>query len=397
MFFLLLLVCDATQLRMLHLSDVHYNNAFNVDYKSSWCQSPTLTPLLDNENYKYGMYNCNPPIDLIDALFEHAKENGPYTHIILSGDVCSHELNDTLFQECNTIMQQKLSEYFGDTPIIFSMGNNDTPLPKISICDDPYFEYLSTTYPTFIPNDQIDNWKKMGSYVVTVGNKTFISFNTNLLTSAASSDCGMLDWMENQLLNYSSENVILVGHIPPGVASHNAADHFDQTQQTKLFEILKRHKDMINSMLLGHVHRDEFRLLPSEDPIVMSVGSGASPVYSNNPGYRIILSDSNRKEGYDDIISYTFNLEAANIAKAPVWMKEASFIKDFEVKDISVEQLTLARNKIYDDLLLGSFYRFRTVGFYDTNKAQILCAIEAESTEMMLQCTKAEKCKGLNY
>lgn len=156
-------LCSANEsVRILQLSDIHYNPAFNPNYPKNWCQSPDLKPASD-KRYKYGMIGCNPPIELIDATFSHMKANGPYDYIALNGDVCSHELNDALFKECMVIMKEKIHQYFGNTPVVFTMGNNDTPNPYNITCSDYYFSFLYETFSEYIPsllliNTEEDNY-----------------------------------------------------------------------------------------------------------------------------------------------------------------------------------------------------------------------------------------------
>lgn len=211
----------------------------------------------------------------------------------------------------------------------------------------------------------------------------------------------MLEWFHDALESskQNSEHPIVLGHIPPGVASFNLKNHFNNNLQQILFSLLREYKPTINSMLLGHVHRDEFRLLPSDDPIVMYVGIGLSPVYTNNPGYRVIKTTINRKEGFVDATHYTFDLDKSNTQAKPVWLPSYTFSEAYGVSEITVSSLKKLSDDIFNDITLSSLYRWRTVGMYDSNALQIKCAITSRSNQEMLKCTGVEsqdQCHGLN-
>ncbi|BFU25344.1 ser/thr protein phosphatase family protein [Entamoeba histolytica HM-1:IMSS-B] len=397
-FYLLVGYCFSSEIKILQISDIHYNNAFNIDYPNQWCQSSDLTPKTDL-SHRYGIINCNPPIDLIDAVFEHSSKQAKYSAIVLSGDICSHELTDSLYRQCNEVLVKKLKQYFGTTPIIFAMGNNDTPTPKNITCSDQYYEFLYNKFVDYIPTNQKEQYLRNACYSQTVDGQLYIVINTNLLNPFQHNDCGVLDWLENQLsiAKASSLHPIIVGHIPPGVSSYDLKAQLKEEYQNRLFTIIKKYKSTINSLLLGHIHRDEFRLLPSEDPVVMLVAIGISPVYTNNPGYKIFSTTPNRAEGYIDSIQYTMNLNESNNQKFPVWFEPYSFISEYQVKDISISSLQQVKSLIFNDVMKGSLYRWRTVGLYDRNEVQIKCAITATSKEEMLQCTKSPTCVGLKY
>ncbi|KAL7718810.1 Sphingomyelin phosphodiesterase [Entamoeba marina] len=394
-------VYSLTQLKLLHVTDIHFNPVFDPSYPSNWCQPPDMQPAdYETSDYYYGMIGCNPPITLIDAFFTDAKQNGPYDVIVASGDICSHELTEGLHSECMQVMMDKFKTYFGETPIVFSMGNNDTPSPFNITCSDPHFTLLYNDFSDYIPENQESLFKQIASYSVTIDDQLFISINTNLIDELHTDDCGMLDWLADELASAeeNGQHAIIVGHIPPGVASYDGKNHMDQTLQNKLFDILTTYADSVNSILLGHVHRDEFRLLPSGSPQCMLIGTSISPVYSNNPGYRIYTTTSNRVNGFLDYTQFTFDLQNSNAKNQPVWLPTYSFIEEYDVDEITTESLIQLSGSLFYDITKTSLYRWRTVGFYDQHAIQIKCAINCQSTNELLECTNIDsidECIGI--
>ncbi|KAL7717024.1 Sphingomyelin phosphodiesterase [Entamoeba marina] len=191
---------------MLHLTDIHYNPLFNPIYSNNWCLPPNLQKTYYNtqSNY-YGMEGCNPPITLIDAFLENAKENGPYNVIIVSGDICSHSLPNALHAECLQLVMEKIKMNFGETP------NHIT-------CSDQQFAVLYNHFNDYIPSNQEKVFKQLASYSVTIEDQLFISINTNLINKYHPNDCQLLSWLQGELelAEQNNQRAIIVGHTPPG-------------------------------------------------------------------------------------------------------------------------------------------------------------------------------------
>ena len=397
--FIFLSIVKSQEVRFLQLTDIHYSNAFNIDYPNNWCQSPNMTEHKSNE-FLYGMYGCNPPIELVDEVFSHAKSNGPYSSIIISGDICSHDLPENLYMNCLLDMRSKLDEYFVGIPIVFSMGNNDIPGNYDIQCSDNYFKLLAEVFSDQIPQDQLEIFNRSASYTRIINGQMFIVLNTNLFDKYSEDECGILNWFEQQL-NEAEKNgyyPIVVGHIPPGVSINSLNDHYNLTMQSQLFEIIIKHSKTINSFIFGHTHREEFRLLPKENPSVMLSGLSVSPVYNNNPGYKILLSTTNRQHGYIDSLHFTMNLKLSNEQKKGIWFENYSYVDVYKLPEISVENLKSLQWRLKNDLISYNLYRWRSVGYYDENELQIKCALSSKNVDEMMKCTKIndiDDCPGL--
>ena len=235
---------------------------------------------------------------------------------------------------------------------------------------------------------------------MTLGTQLYISINTNLLDPRHTDDCGMLAWLEEQLdaASNAKKHPIVVGHIPPGVSSYDLSEQMNAELQARLLSILAAYRSTVNSVLLGHVHRDEFRLLPTRTPLAMLVATSVSPVYENNPGYRIYITEENRHAGFNDYVQFTFDLEQANRASAPVWLPSYSFASEYDVDDITPASLAAAKDAIFRNQVLSTLYARRLLGFYDKSAQQIRCTITSQTTQQLLDCTgvaSQSECIGL--
>ena len=144
----------ASAYRIAVVNDIHADLTY--DPKSLTCISKTLPPanaevaklLLasDNRPETYsalkaqsvallGQMNCDPPISLLETMLKKLKANGEkYDAIFVPGDLVAHGVpltpgapggNYTLLKETLARVAEKFIEYFPDTVVLPSMGNND--------------------------------------------------------------------------------------------------------------------------------------------------------------------------------------------------------------------------------------------------------------------------------
>jgi sphingomyelin phosphodiesterase acid-like 3 len=144
-----------------------------------------------------------------------------------------------------------------------------------------------------------------------------------------------LAWLSTQLAAAQSahQSVILAYHIPFGVDVFATIHYlfssivtFWQTDETDRFDaILKEFPGTVKVILAGHLHRDDFQVFRTDknNEIAISVTPSISPIYGNNPGYKIYSFDpaSFDIKNYD---VYYYPLSTA-AAIQPAWQKEYDF------------------------------------------------------------------------
>lgn len=181
---MLTVVGVASSYRIAVVNDIHADLTY--DPKSLTCISKTLPPanpeaaklLLasDSRPETYtalkaqsvallGQVDCDPPISLLETMLKKLKANGEkYDAILVPGDLVAHGVpltpgadggNYTLLKETLARVAEKFIEYFPDTPVLPSMGNNDGKyhyqgIDKADKVDyyGSFFKHWFTAHPT---------------------------------------------------------------------------------------------------------------------------------------------------------------------------------------------------------------------------------------------------------
>jgi len=105
---------------------------------------------------------------------------------------------------------------------------------------------------------------------------------------------GQFAWLRQQLGEAAALNktVWIVGHIPPGLETYGYTELWQPMYVKSYLDIVQDPilGKAIAAQLFGHNHKDEFRLLPAAPdgagPVLVS--SSISPVYDNNPSFKLV-------------------------------------------------------------------------------------------------------------
>lgn len=109
---------------------------------------------------------------------------------------------------------------------------------------------------------------------------------------------GQFAWLKSQLevARARGKPAWIVGHIPPGIETFTFTELWEDKYVANYLAVVQN-KDLgpfVAAQLFGHVHACEFRLLPDPanltGPILLS--GALSPIYNNNPAFRVIEYDS---------------------------------------------------------------------------------------------------------
>lgn len=254
--------------------------------------------------------------------------------IIYTGDFLAHGFNDK-FRETTGITSQsalhafidktlafmvaRITHYYPDTPVYFTLGNNDSYqgdyllqaggdfLRNSALIFSPFFhsrEGLASFHSTYPAG---------GQYQLDVpgnDNLRILSFNSIYFSRYApdSSDSAALDqlqWLETELIRAELENqkVWLIFHTPPGIdvfaTRHGHEDNgfpekavylIKEDFLNRFTEVVARYGNTVSTAFAGHIHRDAFRLIKDQEQQIepVLIIPAITPVYGNNPAYRIV-------------------------------------------------------------------------------------------------------------
>lgn len=232
-----------------------------------------------------------------------------------------------------------LNEYFPDTQIIVSLGNNDvvpdyylelkeesTPLGNTTLSVEDagmlgvLFDALSSNLTTNTKSRSLltpdDEWTFLrgGFYSRALHNEKLIllSLNTVLYASyfapepiKATDPGNQFQWMR-KMLAYSRERhcqVIIIGHVPPSVGSYRHNQFWKDDYVKTYHNLVEEYDDVIIAQLFGHLHSDEFRvgdkslanmntdrkthIIPYvNSPLLL--GPSVTPLHGNDPTFRLV-------------------------------------------------------------------------------------------------------------
>lgn len=313
-------------------SDVHFNPFYDPSLcprlvaadASGWASifetsSITALPAWNSDT--------NYPL-LVLALSSIRQHLGASPVIIYTGDLLGHNFSNQFYQYCGSsdvaamqafsdktaafVMQQVRSSV-GNIPVVFALGNTDSYTGY-----GPDGTFLSNTaelfYTDFL-NGTVDHQAFLNTFTsagyYSAGlhrtNLTVIGLNTVLFSLGVPADdsavSAELSWLDSTLASAQAggKKVWLLMHVPPGantVSTATTPSNFDsnghlisatmmwvQDYQARFLEILSKYPGVITLTLAAHTHRDEFRIMSSDD--VLDITPSIAPCFGNDPAFKV--------------------------------------------------------------------------------------------------------------
>jgi hypothetical protein len=383
-----------TQCQLLAAADV-----------SAWAgmlraSSTTLPKWREDTNYR-----------LFVVALASIKENlGQSPVVIFSGDLLVHRISNLFYQDCVGLttgqtpsvqdvasmqafanktalfVMQQVRASLGNVPVMFVVGNNDsyTGLGPDSIflasTVEPYYTNFVNGTPADYP--EFFNTFTAGGYysVEPLGTKLkVVSLNTNLfatlppipgLPSNAGAVYAELAWLDTTLASAQSagQKVWLLMHVPPGadtcmtaqnlanggsLTTATAAMMWMPAYQESFLQILAKYPGVITFTLAGHTHRDEYRILSSDQ--VVDIPPSISPYLGNDPAFEI-YSFTQDTFVPTDYQSLNYDLSTAPAQFNPYYTFSSAYAMQGPL-DASLEQLypQLVTNSAKQALYMGKY------------------------------------------
>ncbi|KAI9584703.1 sphingomyelin phosphodiesterase-like [Glossina fuscipes] len=343
----------ANDLRILHLSDIHYD----PDYKEGSladCEEPLCCRNADNINIpdqlgagRWGDYrDCDAPMRLVVNALEHIQTQGQIDYIYYTGDIVPHNIWSTTEESNKEIITEifdLLSKHFGKTKVYPAIGNHEAHPANVfgnenvpsNFSSVWLYEHLWTLWSDWLPIEARDTILKGGYYTVTprpgfriisLSNMDCYIFNWWIYYNGKETSLPQLQWLHDTLLaaEENGEHVHILAHIPSG-----GKDCWPVWAR-EYNRIIERFSHVISGIFNGHTHRDEMLLHYSErgHPMAISWNGGSLTPYSyKNPNYRIYDVEPQTFQVVDHE-TWIFNLTEANEQGdlgTPRWFKEYHF------------------------------------------------------------------------
>lgn len=160
-------------------------------------------------------------------------------------------------------------------------------------------------------------------------------------------------WLEEQLImaRASKMMVYITGHIPPTLGSYAHRQAWHDYRLDTYHSILSRYSDVISAQLFGHLHSDEFRVPSTGSGVPLLISSSVTPVYRNNPSFRIVTYD--RRSG-TIIDTSTMFLSIRQPEKG--WALLYTFRSTYDVPNLTTKSLKAIVSRMEQlPSLLGTF------------------------------------------
>lgn len=360
----------------------------------NWAWTPAAT---------FGQYRCDPPELLLNHSLAHisstAKEHN-YEFSLFTGDIVDHDVihcdaNTTKYSE---VRSYKIMKHFLDeVPIFPTLGNHDTfpygqlapyTLGNTTLNESVYHWNEELMSELWLGNEWIDksDQQDMKQHYAAYSTTTHrglkvISLNSNCyyqknlysyINMEAQPDLfGQWEYLIDELVEseLKGQRVWILAHIPAG-------DLDALPIQSNIFaKIVERFSPYtIANIFYGHTHRDQFKILYSNDsePVNMAwVSQAITPLGPANPSWRYYEVED---ESFNIINSHNYysplNETWVNGGEEPTWVYEynprgtydphgewpsraplnATFWDEFVVSRLKNE-LDIEFNQLYTDLM----------------------------------------------
>ncbi len=386
-------------------SDIHFNPYFDATLfnqlvqadPSQWAgvfgQSKITAPSAWGSDTNYP--------SLVLALAGVKQNMGASPLVIFTGDILGHSFSQTFFSlyyaglklpvpapadiakdatavtAMETFADNTLSFFMGlvrssvgTVPVMFTLGNADSysgALPEPS-----FLTHNAGTFYTKFVKDTVDQteflttFKSGGYYVAEPAgtNLMVISLNTPMFSpflkdyvKTAAVEAELL-WFDAKLAaaKAAGKKVWLLMHVPPGADIYTTATTdfnssqtatatmmWDPAYQATFLQTVSKYPGLIAMTLAAHTHMDEFRIYAPGN--VLEITPSISPVFGNNPGFRVFSIDKDSLKPVDYI---SFNYDLAS--NPPQFKRYYTFSDAYALQgplDTSLVQLSseLAMNK----------------------------------------------------
>lgn len=328
---------------------------------------------------------------LLQSALDQMRKTLPHPALVMvTGDMLAHSFPKTYRNATHDddpqhyrafvlktveVLAIELRKRFPNTKILVTPGNDDGDCGDYSIQAGGTF--LSDTAELARELAGADeaftaDWKALGSYNVphpTLPGIRIISLNTvffsnNYHASSFNDACAtvpstaatdLLSWLESNLAGarQASRKVWLMFHIPPGIDGYATTQKFAAQSKaaaspagnscadsivpmwvpiwTARFDgLLETFQDTVIASFAGHTHTDDFRVINTAgvDKAFVLIDPPISPVYDQNPGFRVVTFDS---EGSltDQSTYYLTNLTQASSKVRGRWKREYTFAREW--------------------------------------------------------------------
>lgn len=290
----------------------------------------------------------------------------------------------------------ELQKRFPHIRILLTPGNNDEECGGYSIEAGGRFLHDTADLARKLAQsgeDSRSSWEELGSFDVphpTLAGVRIISFNSVFFSDRyhaanfgegcaqipSTAPADLFAWMESRLghAQQAHEKVWLMFHIPPGMDGYWSVAQYESRLKgkgqeppaqvcasalvpmwapqwtAKFNELLAKYQDTVIASFAAHIHSDDFRLInaSSEHPSFVLLSPAISPIYNQNPGFRVATFG---KDGSiaDQSVYYLTNLLFASSTTPGEWNREYTFSQQWKLRGVNAASLSAIYRRVAHD------------------------------------------------
>lgn len=357
-----------TAQRFLALSDLHFNPyescaaitpcpLISALRKASANQWPAILRSYQKTPVSYGNDPNYPALQ--SALLAAGKQKTKF--VVVLGDYLAHDYQENyqkfsgdfttagyqaFVKKTQQFVTQQLAQTFPAQNVFLAVGNNDSYAGDYeSEANGAFYHDMAVFWSGLLKDAKLraamqKQFVVGGYYAVTLPeqqNLYLIVLNSVLFSTKAQGTgveqaaAKQLQWLQTELAatHARQQKALIIMHVPAGVDVYASLkkNPFQLTelwksQYTQLFQqYLQQYAGDISGILAGHLHMDFFQAFTTgyPQPVFVSGVPAVSPLFGNNPGFKVYNYDS-RSLALLDFTTYIHPLNSQT-----EWVEEYRF------------------------------------------------------------------------
>uniref|UniRef100_A0A1A8EJK4 Acid sphingomyelinase-like phosphodiesterase n=1 Tax=Nothobranchius korthausae TaxID=1143690 RepID=A0A1A8EJK4_9TELE len=348
--------------RFWHITDLHLDPSYHLNQDpTKVCFSSKGAPA--THAGVFGDFLCDSPYSLIQSAFSSmAPLTRQQDFIIWTGDSPPHvppeKLSTDLVIQVIGNMTQTIRQHFPNLTVYPALGNHDYwPQDQMPAATNEIYKAAAALWKPWLDADALLTLSQGGFYSLLVKpGLRLVSLNTILyygpdeVTLNMTDPAGQFQWLEKTLEKaaLNLEKVYVIAHVPVGfLPFFGNTTALRKAHNERLVSIFRKFSHVVAGHFYGHTHRDSIMVLLDQNgkPVnSLFVSPAVTPIrdvreeYSNNPGFRAYLYNSN-DYSVSDIWQYYLNLTEANEKQRSDWKLEYIMTEAFGLTDLKPPSL----------------------------------------------------------
>ncbi len=353
--------------RFISVSDIHFNPFYTCETTKNTCpiidilqntpSSKWKTVFLNNDK-KDPAYEQDNGYVLFASTLNQLKIQTSISHpkfVLLLGDLLAHDFKQAYEKYTNDYSTEGVRSFINKTMEFITdelnhampgvdiypvVGNNDT-YAEHYVSEAIFYQKMAPIWSQLIKHNTLrkameSDFSKNGYYALTIPMQhpiRLIALNTTLFSTfsvgTAAEAKAQMEWLQQELeLTVTHhQNALIALHIAAGIDIYktiktNEVIPMWKTTYTREFEqLLKTYSPYIVGVFPGHLHTDWFQSVYS---VIVSATPSISPLFGNNPGFKIYDYDTRH------LILQDFKTLLYDLDGDKAWSEEYDFNKIYQ-------------------------------------------------------------------